>query len=253
MIKYACDMKEDSPYKELSRTIKRIRICQITGLGASAVLLAMAWMNRSRVIIFLWMAYCLGVILVCEILRGNIFRDMCRKEQEGWKRFLEQLKMQRGGWMPARLGYAYRSDEAGCEPVLCYFGDTELWELGQVLKKYFVAYVSGRMVYAYEFEDLNPEQARVHKRDMLTWETSGQPHQRYLCEEAGRCGRYLAVENFIYDMALLNMIRGRPNQPCNTVRALSLMKKEEVYLARTGDGAVLAVPGRTGARVNVGC
>lgn len=253
MIKYACDMKEDSPYRALSRTIKKIRVSQVTGLGASAVLLAMAWMTRSKAVIFLWMVYCLGVLLVCEILRGNLYRGMCREEQKGWNHFLKQLKAQHGDWEPGRLGFAYKSGKTDCEPVLCYFGETELWELGQVLNKYFVAYVSGRMVYAYQFKDLDEGRAIAHKREMLTWEKGGQPHQRYLCQEAERCGRYLAVENFIYDMALLNMIRGRPNQPCNTVAALSHMKKEPVYLAETVDGAVLAVPGGTGARVNINC
>lgn len=251
MIKYACDMKEDSPYKTLSRTIKRIRVCQVTGLGASSVLLAVAWMSRSKSIVFLWMAYCLAVLMVCEILRGNIYRAMCRQEQEGWNRFLAQLKAQHGDWEPGRLGFAYRSGQADCEPVLCYFGETDIWELGQVLKKYFVAYVSGRMVYAYQFEDLDGARAAAHRRENLSWKTADLPHQKYLCKEAERYGRYLVVENFIYDMALLNMMRGRPNQPCNTVSALSHMKKEPVYLAETGDGVVLAVPGSTGARVNV--
>ena len=251
MIKYACDMPEDSPYKALSRTIKRIRMFQVTGLGASAVLLAMAWASRSRAIILLWMAYCLGVLMVSEILRGNVYRDMCRKEQAEWKAFLEQLGLRHGDWEPARLGFAYRSGGKDCSPVLCYFGENQFWELGQVLKKYFVAYVAGRMIYAYQLQEADESSFKAWDREDLAWEKAKLPHQRYLCREAEQCGRYLVVENFIYDLALANMMSGRPNQPCNTVSALSRMKKELVYLAETGDGAVLAVPKGTMDRVNV--
>ena len=262
MVKYACDMENDSPCREISRELKKIQTAQFIGLTASVSLLLVAWIARSKMALLVWMVYCMSVFLVFEILKGKIYRKLYVREQEGWKAFSATLRetlqqaFQDGDeeeWDLKRLGFAYKSDEERFDPVLCYFGRRGIYEIGPVLKKHFVAYVANRMVYAYEFlEQEDDIKIRLYDRDEICWESLAERHQKYLCQEAQKRNRYLVVENFIYDMALCNMQKQRANQPCNTVTALSRMKKEPVY--RTGAGeAVLTVSAGTMRRVGEVC
>ena len=239
MIKYACDRKEDSPYRELSGKLKRVQTARLCFLCASAALAVTAWISRSRGLVLAWVVYCLAVQLAAEGFKGRIYRRLFEEEQREYAGFAERFKRTHGGWSPDRLAFAYRSGETDCLPALCYFGDEGMWALGQELQKYFVAYIGGRMVYAFRFaesgEAVPPGPLRPR------WEELPQRHQKYLCAEAEKYGRYLIVENFIYETAFLNMSQGRRNQPCDTVRLLSRMKKETVFGARIG-GETWAVP-----------
>lgn len=249
----------------MSRKLKRIQTVRLCCLCASASLLAAAWIWRSKGLILVWMCYCLAVQLAVDMAKGRIYRGLFQEEQKGFAAFMETWRGAHEGWNPNRLGFAYKSGAGDCAPVLCYFGDDGIRELGRLLEKYFVAYIGGRMIYAFRFsadaelgkteEGQQPRTAvngggqtsapglqTASSRPWQAWEELPQRHQQYLCEEAKKYGRYLIVENFIYEAAFSNMKAGRRNQPCDTVRMLSRMKKEPMYGAQDEAG-MWAVPG----------
>ena len=254
MVKYACDQKEESPYRDTSRRLKRIQTARFCGLCASAAVLAMAFVSHSKGLVLVWMAYCLAVHLAADVCKGKIYDGLFREEQREFQAFAGKLSGGQGGFCPDRLGFAYRGDGDDCVPVLCEFQEDRVLVLGPVLTKHFIAYISGRMIYAFTFRSTAYEPVGTlpgfSQRDGAGrgWEELADRHQKYLCAEAKERGRYLIVENFIYDEAFGNMARGRKNQPCDTVRLLSRMKKEAVYGIRTEE-ALWVVPQRTLERV----
>lgn len=251
MIKYVCDREERSPYRDLSRRLKRIQTARLCCLCASAALLVTAWASRSRGLMLVWMLYCLAVQLAAEVMRGRIYGGLFREEQREFTEFMENWRRSHEGWNPERLGFAYKSGNGDCIPVLCYFGVEGVWEQGQVLEKHFVAYIGGRMIYAFRFAGGTEAAQSAEDAEIPPWPSwpeLPQKHQKYLCAEAERHNRYLIVENFIYEAAFSNMKAGRRNQPCDTVKLLSRMKKEPMYGARA-EGAVWAVPGSTMERL----
>ena len=151
MVKYACDQKEESPYRDTSRRLKRIQTARFCGLCASAAVLAMAFVSHSKGLVLVWMAYCLAVHLAADVCKGKIYDGLFREEQREFQAFAGKLSGGPGGFCPDRLGFAYRSDGDDCVPVLCEFQEDRVLVLGPVLTKHFIAYISGRMIYAFTF------------------------------------------------------------------------------------------------------
>ena len=98
------------------------------------------------------MVYCLAVQLAAEGFKGRIYRRLFGGAGAGIRGLCGAFKRTHGGWS-GPSGVRLQERETDCLPALCYFGDEGMWALGQELQKHFVAYIGGRMVYAFRFAE----------------------------------------------------------------------------------------------------
>lgn len=204
------------------------------------------------IVLWVGLAYLIGGSAYLHFKRRELYDEYARSDRKLLERF-EIVLAERGiGLRDSRLGYAYRERSGEFTPVLvCRSGEFVYFLENPFSKR--CTYVSEpdmtivlEMSHGGEFCQLN---RRISGEVRL--EPLGCSHRDLLIAKQNACPDRGAIEYFMYDAVLREMLARKVRKPLHVSRCLCDMSRETVYALCAAQGDVFYIPAKTAERLGL--
>lgn len=231
-------------YREYTDRHMALRKEQNTLITLSVVPCLLYFLTQQPVFVIIAAMYLTAVFAYVHKRRSSLFNEYTEIEAVQYAVVRQGLK-QKGITEAYTEGFGYLSDKKNCEPVyLVHSGDT-LYVFRNIFRKECIYGVQGHLLYLLF---TIPEKLMYSGNlpvSTLSWNQEKENHQDYLRGEGQRTGRFLVIENFIYEPLLEEMASGKQKKMTNTKYELTRMRNEKIYTTTIMSDRTLAVPEKT--------